>query len=62
MLLMVRGLLTEGLLEVDQAGHLWCHVVNVGLQCSAHQQGVHQLRDVDAHNGKREPMGQTPLV
>lgn len=44
--------LTEGLLEVQQTGHLRGHVVQVGLQSPAHQQRVSQVCDVDAHNGK----------
>lgn len=36
-----------------QVGHLWSHVVQVGLQSAAHQQGVGQVGDVDAHDGKR---------
>lgn len=44
--------LTEGLLEVAEAGHLRGYVVQVGLQGSAHQQRVGQVRDVDAHDGK----------
>lgn len=43
---------TEGLLEVHQAGHLRCHIVQMSLQSSAHQQGVGQVCDVDANNGK----------
>jgi len=46
--------LTEGLLEVLQAGHLGGHVVQVGLEGPAHQQGVGQVRDVDAHDGEGE--------
>lgn len=49
--------LTEGLLEVHQAGHLWGHVIQVCLQSSAHQQRVGQVSDVDAHNGKRKAGG-----
>lgn len=45
--------LTEGLLELQQAGHLWGHVVQVGLQSSTDQQREGQVCDVDAHNGKR---------
>lgn len=35
-----------------QAGHLRSHVVQVGLQGSTYEQGVGQVCDVDAHDGK----------
>lgn len=49
--------LTEGLLEVRQARHLWSYVVQMGLQSTTDQQGVGQVSDVNAHNGKRIPGG-----
>lgn len=48
---------------MQQAGHLWSHVVQVGLQSSAHQQRVGQVGDVDADNGKGEAdSGEKKLV
>lgn len=45
--------LTEGLLKVHQTWHLRRHVVQMSLKRSAHQQGICQIRDVDANYGKR---------
>lgn len=56
-----RGL-TEGLLEVRQAGHLRSHVVQVGLQGSTHEQRVGQVCDVDAHDGKGIAEGRVNML
>lgn len=40
---------------MNQIRHLWCHIVEVCLQGTAHQEGVGQLSNVDAHDSKRVP-------